>query len=161
MLTGSLPSPACSPRCRLTATLTWTVSSRDSRRRRSCMSSFHGIMHCNQCGIYKLFMGLKSWVQLAPTRPGQLGRYSAEDFIGLDSSEFKNLTSGCKLMASSSLHTVSTTSKRGFWRRHQMSSFKWDLAAFVKLLKNKYLYWLLILNMITFLFCFDGDSPFC
>ena len=55
-------------------------------------------------GIYKLFMELKSWVQLTPTRPGQLGRYSAEDLIGLNSSEFKNLTSGIHLLLGTCLY---------------------------------------------------------
>ena len=32
-------------------------------------------------------------MELTPPRPGQLGRYSAEDFIRLNSSEFKNLAS--------------------------------------------------------------------
>ena len=38
-------------------------------------------------------MGLKSQWELTPPRPGQLGRYSGEDLIRLNSSEFKNSTS--------------------------------------------------------------------
>ena len=38
------------------------------------------------------FMGLQSQVELTPPRPGQLGRYSGEHLLRLNSSEFKNPT---------------------------------------------------------------------
>ena len=39
------------------------------------------------------FMGLQSQVELTPPRPGQLGRYSGEHLLRLNSSEFKSPTS--------------------------------------------------------------------
>ena len=56
--------------------------------------------------IYEPFMGLKSQVELTPPRPGQLGRYSGEDLIRLNSSEFKNSTSANKNVTGSSLRSV-------------------------------------------------------
>ena len=48
--------------------------------------------------IFELFMqGPKSWVELTPPGSGQLGRYSGEDLIRLNSSEFKNLASEASL----------------------------------------------------------------
>ena len=52
-------------------------------------------MHCKARGeIFELFLGPKSWVELTPPRPGQLGRYSGEDLIRINTSELKNLASG-------------------------------------------------------------------
>ena len=49
---------------------------------------------------FELFMGLKSWVELTPPRPRQLGRYPVgEGLILLNSSELKNLASECDLIS--------------------------------------------------------------
>ena len=73
----------------------WTI--RQRRRQRSsmlfdCRISFNAKRQYRG-EIFELLMGPKSWVELIPLRPGQLERYSEEDLILLNSSEFKNLAS--------------------------------------------------------------------
>ena len=59
--------------------------------------------------IFELFMGPKSWVELIPYRPGQLGTVwggSGENLIRLNSSEFKNLASGVQRGQPNQTHPV-------------------------------------------------------